>query len=461
MINYPKVVAWSRVYSGKWEGCGSFSVNSPFINGVKPSTYEGSGSATLHEPAPVDPRSELVERIAASNVFHKSARVRDFLLYIAERTLSHRLEEISEAHIGTHVFGRPPGYNASEDSIVRVTARQLRLKLAEYFEHEGRQEPLIIEIPKGSYVPVFCDRPVVELETLSPQTLPLGAAPVSMLRLGPVLAAFCAVLAGVCAWLWFSRQPGQIEPPLTLARWLVNDSLDRTLVIAADTGLIMLEKLTGMPVTVEAYANRDYLDLSRSASTSPGAASLVDHLRSTTHTGIADLATYGRIVQQNPDLAGRIQLRHARQISALDLKPVNVILLGEPRGNPWASLFIEKLNFQPSYDYTRSVVTVVNRAPAAAEQPVYEASSGLGYALVVMAPNVMGSGRVLIAAGTSIEAKEAAGDFITDPASFRRVLDLLRISNPGQPQSFELLLRVRTVGKTSRGIDIVTHRMKQ
>ena len=52
-------------------------------------------------------------------------------------------------------FTRRPGYSPLEDSSVRVHARQLRLKLHEYFDGVGRDESLVIEIPKGAYAPVF------------------------------------------------------------------------------------------------------------------------------------------------------------------------------------------------------------------------------------------------------------------------------------------------------------------
>ncbi len=61
----------------------------------------------------------------------------------------------TEPQIGIHVFGRPPGYNANEDNIVRSQARLLRLKLEHHFAHEGRNEPVMITIPKGRYLPTF------------------------------------------------------------------------------------------------------------------------------------------------------------------------------------------------------------------------------------------------------------------------------------------------------------------
>jgi len=97
----------------------------------------------------------LIERVISSSQFRSSLRLREFLLYIAECALKGTPEAATEQQIGVHVFHRPPGYNSSEDSIVRTHARLLRQRLAEYFSTEGAAEPTIIEVPKGHYLPTF------------------------------------------------------------------------------------------------------------------------------------------------------------------------------------------------------------------------------------------------------------------------------------------------------------------
>ncbi len=80
-----------------------------------------------------DPAGRLIERVISSNQFRSSLRLREFLLYIADCALKETPEAATEQQIGVHVFHRPPGYNSSEDSIVRTHARLLRQKLTEYF----------------------------------------------------------------------------------------------------------------------------------------------------------------------------------------------------------------------------------------------------------------------------------------------------------------------------------------
>src|SRR5258708_36571950 len=108
----------------------------------------------------LDPRWELVQRVAASTGFRKAARVRDFLLYVCARALEQHTDEITEQQVGTNVFGRPADYNPGDDNVVRAQARVLRTKLEKYFAAvKGHAEPIVITIPKGTYVPVFEPRP--------------------------------------------------------------------------------------------------------------------------------------------------------------------------------------------------------------------------------------------------------------------------------------------------------------
>ena len=102
-----------------------------------------------------DPRWQLAQRIVASKSFAKSALLSKFLLYICDRALCGKTDEISEHQIGVHVFVRRHGYNPGEDNIVRNYARQLRQRLDHYFEEEGKSEELRICIPLGKYIPVF------------------------------------------------------------------------------------------------------------------------------------------------------------------------------------------------------------------------------------------------------------------------------------------------------------------
>ena len=101
------------------------------------------------------PRQGLVNRVASSVTFEKSPRLRAFFLHVSRCALEKKPEEATEQQIGINVYERPPGYNPNEDNIVRSQARVLRLKLEHHFANEGKNESIVITIPKGHYLPIF------------------------------------------------------------------------------------------------------------------------------------------------------------------------------------------------------------------------------------------------------------------------------------------------------------------
>src|SRR5262245_7156084 len=77
-----------------------------------------------------------------------------FLRFVVERHLEGRDQELKESLIAIEVFGRLPGYDSKQDPIVRTEASRLRARLNEYYLVQGKDDPVVIELPKGGYVPV-------------------------------------------------------------------------------------------------------------------------------------------------------------------------------------------------------------------------------------------------------------------------------------------------------------------
>ncbi len=94
-------------------------------------------------------RRELADRVAAGRELAASPKLRSFFLYVVDCSLREHPEEATEQQIGVKIFGRRPGYNSGDDSIVRAQARLLRQKLTSYFAAEGAAEPSVIDMPKG------------------------------------------------------------------------------------------------------------------------------------------------------------------------------------------------------------------------------------------------------------------------------------------------------------------------
>jgi hypothetical protein len=98
---------------------------------------------------------EQLERIVTSDHFRHSKRYPSFLRFIVERTVEENTEVLKERNLGTEVFGRPSDYDTSADPIVRVTAGEVRKRIAQYYQTAGHEHEPRIELPLGSYVPHF------------------------------------------------------------------------------------------------------------------------------------------------------------------------------------------------------------------------------------------------------------------------------------------------------------------
>jgi TolB-like protein len=99
-------------------------------------------------------RAEL-DRLLQSAPFLQSDRLGRFLRFAIENALAGNTDLLKEYVIGTEVYDRKPPYHPSQDSIVRTEARRLRAKLKEYYESEGKQNPVFIYFRPGTYVPLF------------------------------------------------------------------------------------------------------------------------------------------------------------------------------------------------------------------------------------------------------------------------------------------------------------------
>jgi hypothetical protein len=130
---------------------------------------------------------EQLDRLLASPVFRSSKRLSGFLRYIVEETLANGGSDLKERVIGVQVFGRAPDYDTSGEPVVRVSAGDLRKRIAQYYHEPGHDNELRIDLPTGSYHPVF-HLPAAVAAASAAATL-LTAAPVPVPQVAPVLSA--------------------------------------------------------------------------------------------------------------------------------------------------------------------------------------------------------------------------------------------------------------------------------
>src|SRR5215831_3885341 len=98
---------------------------------------------------------QQIERLTKSHSLHSSESLCRLLRYLAEHSLDHPGVAPKEYQIATEVLGRPAGFDPQSDSTVRVQAGRLRVKLGEYYAQEGIDDPVVVELPKGSYALTF------------------------------------------------------------------------------------------------------------------------------------------------------------------------------------------------------------------------------------------------------------------------------------------------------------------
>ncbi len=96
-----------------------------------------------------------LEKILASPGFANADRLSRFIRYVVEETLNGQTDKLKESLLGIDVFGRKPSYDPRVDAVVRTEAVKLRARLRDYYESEGREDEVVIDLPKGGYIPAF------------------------------------------------------------------------------------------------------------------------------------------------------------------------------------------------------------------------------------------------------------------------------------------------------------------
>ena len=145
---------------------------------------------------------EQLGRILASALFRNSKRFPSLLSYTVECALKGNGEAFKERTLGVEVFGRQPDYDTTQDPVVRMTAVEIRKRLAQYYQTPGHENEIRIDFPPGSYVPEF--HPPVQI----PEQVQT-AATVAAARKAPAyarqLAALLFAALIIFALIWWSR----------------------------------------------------------------------------------------------------------------------------------------------------------------------------------------------------------------------------------------------------------------
>jgi hypothetical protein len=420
-----------------------------------------------------DPRWQVAKRVAASRRFVKSKFLTSFILYICEKHLLDQTDEITEQQIGESVFLRIPGYNPGDDNIVRNYARLLRQRLEEYFVDEGSDERIRIVVPRGGYIPLFIEEgqtsstpigvPALNFQPLSVKTpVPLIVEPVTIARSLWPLRILCAALAVALACVSIYHAHFKTQESVSDRFWSVFFSPKRdTLVVPADSGLVIYQNLTEKMVPLAEYASGEYQrDTVSPFGIKP---SIVNELGGRRYTSVVDLHLVSAISQLPMVVKNRLKIRYAREVTLDDLKHSDVILLGSTFGNPWVELFQKDLNFQFEYDQKTGISFIRNLHPLPGERAMYETNQAdparSTFGLIAVTPNLDGTGHVLLIEGINMAGTEAAADYLFSDASaglMSRMFDA-----KGRILPVEVLLETSNIDANAPRPQIISQRIRR
>jgi len=417
---------------------------------------------------PLEERRALIQRVAASEQFSRSARLRDFLLYVGKQSLKEGCPEIHEQEIGARVFGRPATYDRSSDNIVRVNATELRKRIEAYFESAAASEPFIFEIPRGGYRLVFHRRVSESPEARAPEHAEPVPAAETALRENTrsswrvwrlVWPLVCIALAASCAVLYMQNRtmsralyPWEGQPALAAFWGGFLDSHRQTDLVLPDDSASVMEDITHNPLTLGDYISRTFIGQIESSNMS------ADRKEDVNQVLNHNLVTFGavRAVQV---MLGEIPATYphyltlARYFTADQIKRDNVIFIGGRKAVPWDDLFDDQMNFVTDYDYTRGVAIVRNRNPRPGEPAVY--TDAAASAVIAYLPNPSHTGNIIIIAGTDSDATGAAAAFLTSEDRMER----LRATFHGSRfPYFEALLKTSRLSGTFFDAELVAYR---
>ena len=362
-------------------------------------------------------------------------------------------EDATEQQIGVNVFQRAPGYNSSEDSIVRSHARILRQKLAEYFQTEGASETTIIEMPKGHYLPTFHPREmeVKSAEAKKKEIFTRESTPEVKVTSARKLSPYGLAIVGFISLL----------AALGVSTYLLSRTWQKRPVVARSSlDTFWAPFLTGNPPLV-IYSNVLFLGDSKTGLRYPPAdvrPEQIDPDHSVSnYTGIGELAGVYQLTKLFDARQSSFILKRSLLVTWDEARLTNLIFIGSTAENP-------TLRVLPTSDFTMmsgaDYAGFVNHHPKPGEPDLFsrpEHPVTKDYAIIAYLPGVERGRQVLMFSGLTTLGTQAAVEFACQPES---ISELLKSDGfHGQMRHFEALIEVTIRGGVPLQTRLVTVRV--
>ena len=398
---------------------------------------------------------EQINRLVSSHALHGSESLCKLLRYLAKHAVDHPGTPIKEFQIATEVFGRSADFDPQLDSMVRVQAGRLRSKIVEYYSSDGLDDPIVVELPKGTYVLSF--HPRSNPAAKSPTAAVSAAVSKESQEKNPerrwgteviALSIFLAAAVVVIVWLMATRNTGPVglaseaEPVPAAFRvfWKgFTSGQEEPWVVFSNAAFV------GRPET-----GMRYRDATRDAGVP-----ILDH-----YTGVGEVLAVHEIDRVFALLHRRIRLKRGSLFSLDDAKNNNLVFIGSPSENlslleiPGTQEFVfERLKSGPR----KGDQAIINKHPQPDEAKEFLATpSGQNltedYAVIGLVRGMNQGQSVLILAGTTTIGTQAAVEYVCRQSSVEELLLRLSVSQTGELKPFESVIRV----KVARGVPVET-----
>jgi hypothetical protein len=385
--------------------------------------------------------NEQLERLLASSYFSHSKRFPNFLRFVVEHTLAGDADDIKERTLGIEIFGKDADYDTAADPIVRVTAAEIRKRVAQYYQDPAHNHELRITLPSGAYVPQFHSPrggvvfglpeidPVVHAAQVEPVGRP-AAAPVR--RRWPFAQAAILVLAvlvaggGYFAWKQATR-------PATDVFWQpVLSTGDPVLICVADQ------------TETSGQILRDSIDPTRQVLLKPMSRP-TDNL---TTVAIDDLSAIVRIAGLLQSHGKQYKLRGEAVTSLADLRSGPAVFIGA-FDNAWTLRLTNPLRYHFTNNTDMTEVRIVDgTAPQQSNWVVARAvqistNNYRDYAILARFTDTNTGKLTVIVAGLARGGTIAAGEFLTDPGDLAQLMRTAKAA--GDKKNMEVVLSTQII----------------
>ncbi len=384
-----------------------------------------------------------LEKVLQGKTLQGSENLRAFLRFVTIQAIENQERQLKEYIIATEVFGRGSQYDPRIDSVVRVQAGRLRVKLQEYYATEGKNDNLVIELPKGHYTPIFS-----HAHNVSPA---LTAEPDGNGKVSENIET--AVPRQLAAPLWDDLLSAP-EPVLVV--------FSNTIFHGTYDGMKLFNSLDFMHGSPESDVLRQSVG---SGGQSPEP--VIDH-----YTGIGEVMGVYSLGDFFARMHHPYRLKRSLLLTWDDARTDNIVVLGSPAEN----LFLldlpqnQDLVFRWVQDgKERNLNAIVNIKPQPGEQEYYLAKQydsspshvSEDYAVISLLKGLSEKNRLLILAGINTFGTQAAAEYVTQPEYIKDLISHLNIAPPGEPPKlptyYQILIKVKVNGGVPIQISYVTH----